>query len=96
MLRFLRNLLVVAALALGIAFGYVNFQQVTVDFLWTDARVPLVVVLVVTFVTGFGLALLLLVARLIGLRANLAKARRQLKDAQSEIRNLRSMPIHDA
>jgi len=96
MLRFIRNLLIVAALALGIAFGYVNFQQVTVDFLWSDAYVPLVVILVVSFVLGFGLALLLLIARLLGLRTSLGKTRRQLKDAQAEIRNLRSMPIHDA
>lgn len=96
MLRFIRNLLFIAALALGIAFGYVNFQQVTVDFLWSDARVPLVVILVVSFVVGFALALLLLIARMVGLQTNLGKTRRQLKDAQAEIRNLRSMPIHDA
>lgn len=96
MLRFIRNLLFIAALALGIAFGYVNFQQVTVDFLWSDARVPLVVILVVSFVVGFALAMLLLIARMVGLQTNLGKTRRQLKDAQAEIRNLRSMPIHDA
>ncbi len=96
MLRFIRNLLIVAALALGIAFGYVNFQQVTVDFLWSDARVPLVIILVTSFVVGIGLALLLLLTRLVGLRTSLGKTRRQLKDAQAEIRNLRSMPIHDA
>lgn len=96
MLRLLRNLLIILALAVGIAFGFFNFQQVTVDLLWSDARVPLAVILVVTFVLGFGLALLLLITRLLTLRTSLGKTRRQLKDAQGEIRNLRSMPIHDA
>lgn len=96
MLRLLRNLIIVLALVLGVAFGFFNFQLVTIDFLWSDARVPLVIVLVLDFALGFGLALLILLGRIFGLRAMLARTRRQLKDAQGEIRNLRSMPIHDA
>lgn len=96
MLRLLRNLVLLLALVIGIAFGFVNFQLVTVDLLWGEVRVPLVVVLVLDFVLGFGLALLLLLGRTLKLRSDLARERRQLKDAQAEIRNLRSMPIHDA
>lgn len=96
MLRFLRNLLIVFAIVLGITFGFFNYEQVTVNLLWSDAQVPLVIVLVAAFLLGFGLALLFLVARLLGLRTNLSKTKKQLKDAQGEIRNLRSMPIHDA
>ncbi|MES1944954.1 hypothetical protein PC39_12586 [Salinisphaera sp. PC39] len=96
MLRLLRNLVLLLALVIGIAFGFVNFQLVTVDLLWSEARVPLVVVLILDFVLGFGLALLLLLGRTLKLRSDLARERRQLKDAQAEIRNLRSMPIHDA
>lgn len=96
MLRLLRNLVLLFALALGVTFGFFNFQLVTVDLLWSDVRVPLVVVLVLDFALGFGLALLLLLARTLKLRSDLARERRQLKDAQAEIRNLRSMPIHDA
>lgn len=96
MLRLLRNLVLLFALALGITFGFFNFQLVTVDLLASEVRVPLVVVLILDFVLGFGLALMLLLARTLKLRADLARERRQLKDAQAEIRNLRSMPIHDA
>lgn len=96
MIRLLRNLVLLFALVLGIAFGFVNFQLVTVDLLLSEVRVPLVVVLILDFVLGFGLALMLLLARTLKLRADLARERRQLKDAQAEIRNLRSMPIHDA
>lgn len=96
MLRLLRNLALLFALALGIAFGFFNFQLVTVDLLFSQLRVPLAVMLVLVFVLGFGFALLLLLARLFKLRSDLARERRHLKDAQAEIRNLRSMPIHDA
>lgn len=96
MLRLIRNLVIVLALVVGIAFGFFNFNPVTVDLLWVDSRVPLVIILVVAFVLGFGLALLLLLTRLIGVRRSLRRSQRQLKDAQGEIRNLRSMPIHDA
>lgn len=96
MLRLLRNLFLLLALVLGVTFGFFNFQLVTVDLLWDQVRVPLVVILVLDFILGFGLSLLLLLARTLKLRTDLARERRQLKDAQAEIRNLRSMPIHDA
>ncbi|MDT0617277.1 MAG: LapA family protein [Salinisphaeraceae bacterium] len=96
MLRLLRNLVLVAALVLGVTFGFFNFQLVTVDLLFSDARVPLVVVLILDFALGFAIALLLLLGRMMGLRRELAKTQRGLKDARTEIRNLRSMPIHDA
>jgi uncharacterized membrane protein YciS (DUF1049 family) len=96
MLRLLRNLVLLFALVLGVTFGFFNFQLVTVDLLLSEVRVPLVVVLILDFVLGFGLALLLLLARTLKLRTDLARERRHLKDAQAEIRNLRSMPIHDA
>lgn len=96
MLRFLRNLLLVIALVIGIAFGFFNRQLVTIDVLWSNAHIPLVIVLLVAFVVGFALAFLLFLSRLIMLRSGLARTRSHLKDAQAEISNLRSMPIHDA
>lgn len=91
-----RNLVIVFALILGIAFSFYNLQRVTIDLLWATMDVPLVVLLVSAFVLGFIVALLVLVWKLTRLRGRLSKSRRDLKDAQAEIRNLRSMPIHDA
>ncbi|HLQ85587.1 MAG TPA: LapA family protein [Salinisphaeraceae bacterium] len=84
------------ALIVGAAFSVLNLQQITVDLLWTRADAPLIVLLLVAFVLGFIVALLTLLYKLTRLRARLAKSRRKLKDAQAEIRNLRSMPIQDA
>lgn len=96
MAALLRNLVIVLAILLGAAFSFYNLQSVTVDFLWARVDVPLVVVLVAAFVLGFVVALLVLTWKLTRLRGRLAQARRELKDARTEIRNLRSMPIHDA
>lgn len=92
----LRNLIVVLALVLGAAFSFFNLQAVNVDLLWTTTSAPLVVLLVIAFVLGFVVALLGVFYKLARLRARLSSSRRKLKDAQAEIRNLRSMPIHDA
>lgn len=96
MFRLLRNIVIVVALVLGIAFGFFNFQLVTVDLLFSETRVPLVVILILDFVLGFGVALLLLIGRILSLRRSLSRARRDLADTRTEVRNLRSMPIHDA
>lgn len=96
MWRFLRNLLLVIALVIGVAFGFFNQHLVTIDVLWSNAQAPLILILLIAFVVGFGLALVLLLTRLIALRGGLARTRSQLKDARTEIRNLRSLPIHDA
>lgn len=96
MFRLLRNIVIVIALVVGVAFGFFNFESVTVNLLFGEVEVPLAVVLIVDFALGFGVALLLLFSRLILLRRKLSRTRRQLADVQTEVRNLRSMPIHDA
>lgn len=96
MLRVLRNIVIIVALVVGIAFGFFNFQLVTVDLLFMQARIPLVVVLFLDFLVGVAVALLWLFGRLLTLRGKLARARRELAETRTEVRNLRSMPIHDA
>lgn len=92
----LRNLIVVVALVLGAAFSFFNLQNVTVDLLWVTTSAPLVVLLAIAFILGFIVAGLGLVFQLTRMRSRLSRSHRELKDAQAEIRNLRSMPIHDA
>ncbi|ROO28301.1 membrane protein [Salinisphaera orenii MK-B5] len=96
MLRLIRNLVVIVALVLGVAFGFFNYDLVSVDLLWTTTEAPLVVLLAVAFVIGFLITLLVCGVRIARLRSQLSSAQRKLKDARSEISNLRSLPIHDA
>lgn len=96
MLRLIRNLIVIIGLVVGVAFGFFNYDLVSVDLLWTTTEAPLAVLLAVAFVLGLLVAVLVCAGKIMRLRGKLASSRRRLKDAQAEISNLRSMPIHDA
>lgn len=96
MLRLLRNLIVIMALLLGVAFGFFNYELASVDLLFMTTEAPLVVLLAIAFVLGAVIVALVFVGRIMTLRRQLTRTRRRLKDAESEISNLRSMPIHDA
>lgn len=96
MLSLIRNLIIFIALVLGLVFGYLNYGSTSVQLLWGSVDAPLVVLLAIAFVAGLVIALIVCGLKIAGLRTRLAKSRRQLKDAEAEISNLRSMPIHDA
>lgn len=96
MLRLIRNLIVILGLVLGVAFGFFNYNMATIDLLVTTTQAPLVVLLGIAFVLGVVVTILLCMGKIAQLRGQLSGSRRRLKDAQAEISNLRSMPIHDA
>lgn len=96
MIALIKTLVIVFAIILGAVFGFYNMQSVTVDLLWAQVDAPLVVLLVVAFALGFAIALIVLTWNLTRLRGRLSQARRELRDARTENKNLRSMPIHDA
>jgi len=96
MLSLIRNLIIVVALILGAVFGYLNYASTSVNLLWGSVDAPLVVWLALAFVAGLVIAFVVLGLKIIKLRGKLSGSRRKLKDAEAEISNLRSMPIHDA
>ncbi len=96
MLRLIRNLIVILGLIVGVAFGFFNFESVDIDLLFTNTQAPLVVILVIVFVLGLVIAGLVAMAKIARLKGRLSSSQRRLKDAEAEISNLRSMPIHDA
>lgn len=96
MLRLIRNLIVILAVFIGLAFGFFNYDSTPVDLLWTRTEAPLAVLLGLAFVLGLVVALIVCGVRMVKLRSRLSSTKRQLKDAEAEISNLRSMPIHDA
>jgi len=96
MLRLIRNLIVILGLIVGVAFGFFNFESVDIDLLFTNTQAPLVVILAIVFVLGLVIAGLVAIAKIARLKGRLSSSQRRLKDAEAEISNLRSMPIHDA
>jgi uncharacterized integral membrane protein len=96
MLRTLRILLVVVALVLGMLFALLNHETVTVDLLFDQIQLPLVALLILNLLLGLGVGALIYLPRQIALRLELERARKKLDAAETEIRNLRNLPIQDA
>ncbi len=89
----LLSLLAVAIFVLGLFFGHANAVPVRFNYLVGTVELSLITVLMIAF--GFGVALSLLIAALrwLGLRSELRRLRRQLRDAEAELRNLRNLPV---
>lgn len=95
-MRLIRNLIVILAIFIGLAFGFFNYNPIQVDLLWTTTQAPLAILLGLAFLLGLVIALIFCGIQLAKTRMRLSSTRRRLKDAEAEISNLRSMPIHDA
>lgn len=96
MLRILYALLFFGVLCLGAALSYFNWQSIELNYLAGAAELPLIAVIIGFLVFGVLTGLLIGGARIIALRAELAAARRRLRDAQAELKNLRSLPLKDS
>lgn len=93
MKRILLVLTLLVVLCLGAALSYYNWSSVPFNFLAGEAQVPLIALLLGVFTLGVITALLLCAGRILGLRADIHRLRRQLADSQSELRNLRNLPL---
>jgi uncharacterized membrane protein YciS (DUF1049 family) len=92
MLRLLLILLLLTVFALGAALSYFNAQTVQFDYLFGAVQVRLVVLVVVTVLISAILTLLLCAARLLGQAAELRRVRRDLRNTETELKNLRNLP----
>src|SRR5579863_8889213 len=93
MLRTLTILLVVAVFLAGATLGYFNAAPVSFDYLFGSVQVRLVGLIVATFLLGALLMLVLCAVRMLGYTRELRKLRRQLRDAETELKNLRNLPL---
>jgi lipopolysaccharide assembly protein A len=93
MLRSLVVLLVVAVFVIGAALGYFNSAQVDFNYLSGSTHLSLVSLIIGSFVVGALFMLLLCAVRMLGLNRDLRRLRRQLRDAETELKNLRSLPL---
>lgn len=93
MLRVLAIILLLAVFIAGAALGYFNYGFVTFDYLFGSTQVRLVVLIVLTVIAAALLTLLLCAVRLFSLSGEARRLRRQLRDAETELKNLRNLPI---
>ncbi|HVT37324.1 MAG TPA: LapA family protein [Nevskiaceae bacterium] len=76
----------------GIALGYFNSEKVSFNFLLGTAQLPLIVLLAEVFIAAVALTLLVVAIRIFALHAETRRLRKQLNDAESELKNLRNLP----
>ncbi|MDB5974960.1 MAG: LapA family protein [Nevskia sp.] len=93
MLRILVVMVLLAVFIAGAALGYFNATPVDFNYLFGAMQVRLVVLIVFTFVIAALLTLLLCAGRILSLSGEARRLRRQLRDAETELKNLRNLPL---
>ncbi len=95
MTRFLVLLVVVASAALGAALAFFNQNVVHFNYLVGETDWPLIVLMIVELVIVVICTLLACGARLMSLKAELRRTRRQLRDVENELKTLRNLPLNE-
>ncbi|NKF22694.1 LapA family protein [Solimonas marina] len=80
-------------LVLGASIGYFNAQPIHFNYLFGSAEFPLIAVLIAAFSIGILLTLLVVAGRLLTMRMELGRLRKQLREAEGELRTLRNLPV---
>jgi len=95
MIRILIITAIFAVLVLGVAIGFFNAQPVTFNYLAGSVQLPLIALVMGEFFLVALLTVLLCYSRIFGLKGEIRRLRRQLKDAQAELQSLRNLPLKD-
>ena len=95
MIRILIIVVLLLVLAFGVAIGFYNATLVKFDYLAGQLQVPLIGLVVGEFVLVAALTLLVCGTKILSLRGEIRRLRRQIKDAQAELQSLRNLPLKD-
>jgi len=82
-------------LVFGVAIGFYNATPVTFDYLAGQLQLPLIALVLGEFALVTLLTLLVCAGRILSLRGEIRRLRRQIKDAQAELQSLRNLPLKD-
>jgi len=94
-IRLLIIAVLLAVLIFGVAIGFYNATPVTLDYLAGQLQLPLIGLVLGEFVLVSLLTLLVCSGRILSLRGEIRRLRRQIKDAQAELQSLRNLPLKD-
>lgn len=87
--RLILLLLLAVFFALGVTIGFYNAQPVRLSYILGEVELPLIGLLVGEFLVAVLLTLLVVSGRILTLRAELRRLRRQLRGSDEELANLR-------
>ncbi len=94
-MRIMITIFYLILILIGVSFAALNAASVQVNFYFTVVRMPISVLM--TCMLGFGLIIgfFLFLIRYMRLKNQYRKLKNQLKMTEKEIKNLRSIPLHD-
>ena len=95
-LRILGLLLLAVFVVLGASVGYFNAQTVELDYLAGKLSLPLIALVIGEFVVVVLLTLLICMGRMLALKAEIRRLRKQVRSTDAEIKSLREIPFKDA
>jgi uncharacterized membrane protein YciS (DUF1049 family) len=95
MFKLLYGIVIMATLVVAIIFSTLNYNSVPIRYLLGETELPLSVLLVIAFIAGFFAGLLLDAWIMYRQKARIRKIERQLLAYESEISNLRKLPLKD-
>lgn len=96
MLRFVKLLLLLFAVFIAASFTLLNDQSVLLNYYTGQLETPLAWVIFFSLAGGWVLGIVSISGWLVGLRWRLREAERKAELAETEVRNLRRMPLTDS
>jgi len=78
---------------LGITIGFFNGQRVEFNYLLGSIELPLIALLIADFLIAVALTLLATFVRVFSLRSEIRRLRKQLRDHETELKNLRVLAL---
>ena len=88
-------LVVLPVFVAGATVGFFNGQPVRFNYLFGEMELPLIALLLAEFLFVAVFTVGLVALRVLSLKTEIRGLRRQLRDAESELKNLRSLPLKE-
>jgi putative membrane protein len=94
-MKIIHYFFILILLVLGVTFAVLNAAPVTFHYYVGSRLMPLSLLMVLSFMVGVFFTFLLMILKILQLKAQKHGLKRQLKIAEKEVENLRVMPIKD-
>lgn len=94
-MRVINLIVLLLAALLGISFSILNAKRVAVNYYLGTKELPLSILMLISLVIGVILGVLALAKPLIGMARSNSHLKKQVRQSEQEIENLRHIPIKD-
>ncbi len=94
-MKILSYVLVIIILIVGVSFAGLNSESVSINYYVGVGKLPLSLLVVITFAIGCLIGLLVGIAMYLRLKSQNFRLKNRIKIAEKEVSNLRTMPLQD-